>query len=706
MSANDSLIGQQLDEYRLEKLLGRGGMARVYRGLDTRLGRYVAIKVIDASLRADSEYARRFEREAQAIARLEHPNVVRLYRYGEAHGVLYMAMQYVEGADLGFVLADYRADGDFIEPEEALHIIRQVGSALDYIHSQGVIHRDIKPTNIMLDKQGRAILTDFGLALLTEIGTRGEIFGSPHYIAPEQAISSAGVVPQSDIYSVGIMLYEMFTGQLPYDAENPLDIALLHMDGNAAPPRTIRPEISPALEDVILTAMAREPDQRCASGAALASALEHALQPTSSMPTRQRLSIPERIAVEVDAHPLPPIPAEVTPSGMPPTRPAQTPPPVSAPPPALPTRPQHGTTSPSSPLKMIAISIVVLCAIAVALVIIGFVYLMFKGDDNNASGLGTALVASDETVIAQQQTATWTPSFTLSPSPSVTPMPTYTALVLPTAATTTTYTATAAPTFTPFASPTALPTLTPAPTLTPIVPTGEPAGYTLLLARQGTDSLFVVNITAGYAVPLAPLRLGSGSGAIQGDEWGIGSLQPGQCVTVWRAGGSSQTPDIGCEPVGTQVKRGDNAGFDPLLVPVYYQNEQVSTCEAERCIVQILLNTPPSYSLLIAKNKDDSLFVVNQSAEDFPLSLLSLGEGKNAISGTAWQVDLLAPGECVSAWKDTGKPKAPDVTCTEVGSRLIRKNKERFWKSAFPVYFRGEQITQCKKESCLIEIPG
>jgi hypothetical protein len=348
----------------------------------------------------------------------------------------------------------------------------------------------------------------------------------------------------------------------------------------------------------------------------------------------------------------------------------------------------------------------VLCAIAVALVIIGFVYLMLKGDDHTANAPGTALVASDQTVIAQQQTATWTPPFTLSPSPSATPMPTFTALVLPTATPTATYRATAAPTFTPFPSPTALPTLTPAPTLTPIVPTGEPAGYALLLARQGTDSLFVVNVTAGYAVPLAPLQLGSGSGAIQGDEWGIELLQPGQCVTVWRTGGSSQAPDISCEPVGTQVKRGDNAGFDPLSVPVYYQNEQVSTCEAKRCLVQILLNAPPSYLLLIAKNKDDSLFVVNQSSEDFPLSLLSLGEGKNAISGAEWQVDRLAPGECVSAWKDTGKPKAPDVTCTEVGSRLIRKNKERFWKSAFPVFFRGKQITQCRNDSCQIEIAG
>ncbi len=209
---NDRLMGQQLDEYRLEALLGRGGMARVYRGLDIRLGRYAAIKVIDIPLQTTSEYMVRFEREAQAIAKLEHPHIVRLYHSGEAQGLLYMAMQYIEGADLGSVLQTYRDDDEFIEPEETSRIIRQVCQALDYAHAQGVIHRDIKPSNILLDKQGQVYLTDFGLALLTEIGTRGEIVGSPHYNAPEQAISSAKVVPQSDLYSVGIILYEMFTG--------------------------------------------------------------------------------------------------------------------------------------------------------------------------------------------------------------------------------------------------------------------------------------------------------------------------------------------------------------------------------------------------------------------------------------------------------------------------------------------------------------
>src|SRR5260370_42500091 len=204
---DDSLLGRQLDEYRLEALLGQGGMARVYRGLDTRLKRHVAIKVIDTPFRADSDYEMRFEREAQAVAQLDHPHIVRLYRYGEADGLLYMAMQYIEGADLGFVLASYRADGDFMRSEDARRIVREVCLALDYAHSRGVIHRDVKPSNIVLDKQGRAILTDFGLSLLTEIGTRGQILGSPHYIAPEQAISSARAVPQSDLYSVGVILY-------------------------------------------------------------------------------------------------------------------------------------------------------------------------------------------------------------------------------------------------------------------------------------------------------------------------------------------------------------------------------------------------------------------------------------------------------------------------------------------------------------------
>ncbi|GIK40852.1 MAG: hypothetical protein BroJett011_46850 [Chloroflexota bacterium] len=312
----DSLVGQRFDEYRLEKLLGRGGMAHVYRGLDVHLKRWVAIKVIDTPFRTDSDYRRRFEREAQAIAQLEHPHIVRLYRYGEADGLLYMAMQYIEGADLDSVLAGYRADGEYIEPVEASRIIREICLALDYAHGKGVIHRDVKPSNIMLDKAGRAILTDFGLALLSEVGTRGEIFGSPHYMAPEQAASSAKVVPQSDLYAVGVILYQMFTGQLPFDDPQPMEVAMLHMVEPPPRPRDVRPEISLELEAVILKALTKDPSGRYPTGAALADAVDQALKARSKTPlspTLSRLSIPERIAVELAEHPVPPLSVAIPP---------------------------------------------------------------------------------------------------------------------------------------------------------------------------------------------------------------------------------------------------------------------------------------------------------------------------------------------------------------------------------------------------------
>ncbi len=366
----EELIGQQLDEYRLEALLGQGGMARVYRGLDVRLNRPVAIKVIDTPFRADSDYVRRFEREAQMIAQLDHPHIVTVYRFGEANGLLYLAIQCIEGDSLDLLLAAYQESGDFISPEEASRIVREVCLALDYAHEEGIIHRDVKPANIMLDKKGRAVLTDFGLALLTEMGTRGETFGSPNYIAPEQAISSANVVPQSDIYAVGVILYEMFTGQLPFASGDPLEVAMLHMTEPPRPPRELRPDISPELEAVILKALAKEPEERYPSGAALADALDEALQlkpaaeaaagaeaasspepveegaslpvkaasPASPEPVKETASLPvvqdsasspEPVEAEKAANPLPPIPAAVAASDSQPDQSSVTPGPVS-----------------------------------------------------------------------------------------------------------------------------------------------------------------------------------------------------------------------------------------------------------------------------------------------------------------------------------------------------------------------------------------
>jgi serine/threonine-protein kinase len=272
--SDDTLIGAYLGEYRLESLLGQGGMARVYRGLDSQLKRMAAIKVIDASFQDDPDYRARFEREARAISRLHHPNIVKLYRYGEINGVIYIAMQYVAGADLDSTLNACQGDGNWLPLADVCRVARQIASALDYAHEQGVIHRDIKPSNILISREGQAVLSDFGLALLSDVGTRGEVFGTPYYISPEQAISSAGAMPQSDQYSLAIILYQMLTGMVPFNAGNPMDTAIMHITQAPLAPSTVRPALNIAVDVVILRALEKKPEDRYATCAQFAEALD------------------------------------------------------------------------------------------------------------------------------------------------------------------------------------------------------------------------------------------------------------------------------------------------------------------------------------------------------------------------------------------------------------------------------------------------
>ncbi len=275
---SDPLIGARLGNYQIESSLGRGGMARVYRALDVTLRRMVALKVIEPDLRDLSNYSAQFEREAQAIAALEHPNIVHVYYFGEADGLYYLVMKYIEGVELRDLMDLYFADRQSLPTVDLLRIFEAVGSALDYAHNLGVIHRDVKPSNIIIDRNGQPYLTDFGLALNVSQGAIGEVFGTPHYIAPEQARSSANAVPQSDLYSLGVILYELFTGVVPFDDPVPTAIALQHIMKEPTPPHVINPNLAPSMEMVIMKALAKSADERYQTGEALNSALKQALR--------------------------------------------------------------------------------------------------------------------------------------------------------------------------------------------------------------------------------------------------------------------------------------------------------------------------------------------------------------------------------------------------------------------------------------------
>jgi serine/threonine protein kinase len=275
---NDDLIGARLANYEIQSALGRGGMARVYKAWDTTLKRAVAIKVIEPSLSAEAHYRERFEREAQAIAALEHANIVPVYYFGKTQNLYYLAMKFIEGEDLGTLMNRYAVAGEYLPADDILHIVRGVVSALDYAHSRGVIHRDVKPSNIMVDRDGHPYLADFGLALNLSQGTVGNVLGTPHYVAPEQARNSADAILQSDLYSLGIVLYELFTGVVPFDDPSPTAVALQHLMNEPPAPRALNPEITPGLESVILKAMAKRPEERYQSGAEMVTALEEALK--------------------------------------------------------------------------------------------------------------------------------------------------------------------------------------------------------------------------------------------------------------------------------------------------------------------------------------------------------------------------------------------------------------------------------------------
>jgi serine/threonine protein kinase len=278
MDRDDPLIGRKLANYRVERLLKRGGMASVYYGWDIQLERPVAIKLVDTRYRDKPGYAERFLREARAISTWHHENILQIYYADNESGLYYYVMEYIRGLDLSQLLSQYAKENVLIPLKDVARIGWACASALDYAHQKGVIHRDVKPSNLLLSEEGRVVLGDFGIAMDISQGTLGKVFGSPQYIAPEQARNSADAVSQSDLYALGVILYEMLTGRLPFNDPSPTSLALQHITQDPPAPRIINPALSREVEDVLLKTLQKLPDERFQSGAEMMNALEQALK--------------------------------------------------------------------------------------------------------------------------------------------------------------------------------------------------------------------------------------------------------------------------------------------------------------------------------------------------------------------------------------------------------------------------------------------
>lgn len=281
--SEDPLIGTLLGNFRIERLLGRGGMARVYYGHDVNLQRPVAIKMIDAQFRDDTGYAKRFISEARAIATWRHENVIQVFHAGSQKGLYYFVMEYIDGMDLSTLLSQYSAENELMPHDDVLKIGHAVANALDYAHERGVVHRDIKPANVMVSHDGRVVLTDFGLALDVQKGSMGQIFGTPHYIAPEQARRSSDAVAQSDLYSLGVLLFEMLTGMVPFDDDSATSVALKHLSDPPPRPGIINPRLNAATEEVLLKALEKNIGDRYPTGKDLMDALDKAITTTETV---------------------------------------------------------------------------------------------------------------------------------------------------------------------------------------------------------------------------------------------------------------------------------------------------------------------------------------------------------------------------------------------------------------------------------------
>ena len=281
--------------YRVLRKIGAGGMADVWLAEDTHLQRQVALKVLHRHFAQDREFVARFQREAESAAGLQHPNVVAVYDRGEFEGVNYIAMQYVEGPTLKQLI------DRGLTPEQAVPLVRQVLEAARFAHRNGIVHRDLKPQNVIVNADGAAMVTDFGIARagLSEITQTGSVMGTPQYLSPEQA-QGYEVTAVSDLYSIGVLLYEALTGRVPFEGESAVAVAMKQVSQVPQRPSSINPQVSPALDAVVMRALEKEPGERFQSADAFIAALDAAMKEPGGAGTANFAALPPVVAVPVE----------------------------------------------------------------------------------------------------------------------------------------------------------------------------------------------------------------------------------------------------------------------------------------------------------------------------------------------------------------------------------------------------------------------
>ena len=270
----EDLIGKDLGKFHVIEPLGQGGMASVFKAFDTTLERFVAIKIIRADIDSgtDSEFLKRFQREARALAQLDHPYILKVLDYGDQDGLPYLVMPFLQGGTLKEKM------GQPMPYQEAAALVAPIARALEYAHKQKIIHRDVKPANILISQSGEPILSDFGIAKIleksgsTQLTGAGVGIGTPDYMAPEQWTGTAD--PRTDIYSLGVVFYQMVTGRLPFSADTPAAVLIKHLRDPLPRPKTFVPYLPDVVEQILFKALAKEPDSRFQTMGEFASTLE------------------------------------------------------------------------------------------------------------------------------------------------------------------------------------------------------------------------------------------------------------------------------------------------------------------------------------------------------------------------------------------------------------------------------------------------